>query len=403
MKIGILTYHSAINFGANLQAFSTYNYLRNHGYTPIFINYSPDDFNEAYASFPKKQIDEHIKFLRGLNITRRCNSAEEIAKVLDEDNINNIIIGSDAVAQHHPFQSRIIFPSRTIVSVSRITSDRMFPNPFWGDFLRYRPNTNVCLMSVSSQQTAYKLFSSELCKQMYDLVSKFSYISVRDTWTQHMYEYLSNATFSPIISPDPVFAFNYNCEQYIPSRDEILKKYSLPQKYVLLSLRRGKSVSPQWSKDFEIEVEKKGYKCVGLPFPYGFTNLNCVTKKIDLPLNPMDWYSIIKYSSGYVGHNMHTIVSALHNSVPCYSLDQYGQRKLMQFCNDPSSKIYDILKIAGFEEYRAISGTLINQIPAAKVVVEKLLTFDHDKCKKFADSYLVKYKEMMLDIEKTFI
>ena len=40
MKIGVLTFLNVANFGANLQATSTYYYLKNHGHVPVFINYS---------------------------------------------------------------------------------------------------------------------------------------------------------------------------------------------------------------------------------------------------------------------------------------------------------------------------------------------------------------------------
>lgn len=43
MNIGILTYYRVANFGANLQAVSTYYYLKNNGYNPLFILYESDD------------------------------------------------------------------------------------------------------------------------------------------------------------------------------------------------------------------------------------------------------------------------------------------------------------------------------------------------------------------------
>lgn len=403
MKIGVLTYNNAINFGANLQAFSTYNYLQNHGYDPVLINYNPSDLKHSYSSFPKEQIEVHKLFCGQMYTTRLCTGSEDVAKVLDEENINNIIIGSDAVAQHHPLLSRIVFPSKKVFSIAQVTSDRMFPNPFWGEFLKFRPNTNVCLMSVSSQQADFKLFKAETRNEMMKLLTRISFISVRDLWTKDMYKFISGGSLNPNVTPDPVFAFNENCKDFIPSKEEILKKFNLPDKYILLSIRKGKSVDSSWSKEFEKACKNSGYACVGLPFPYGFTTLNSVSRKINLPISPMDWYCIIKYSSGYVGHNMHTIVSALHNSVPCYSLDQYGRRTLMQFCNNSSSKIFDILSNAGFADFRAVSGTVINIIPSAEKVVEKLLTFDREKCRTFASDFYQQYEMMMLNIEKTFV
>ena len=39
MKIGILTFHRPANFGANLQAYSTYTYLSSLGYDVKVIDY----------------------------------------------------------------------------------------------------------------------------------------------------------------------------------------------------------------------------------------------------------------------------------------------------------------------------------------------------------------------------
>lgn len=37
------------------------------------------------------------------------------------------------------------------------------------------------------------------------------------------------------ISPDPVFSFNRNCDDFIPGKRYILEKFNLPEDYVLLS------------------------------------------------------------------------------------------------------------------------------------------------------------------------
>ena len=37
MKIGILTFYRVANFGANLQALSTYSYLCKHGHEVVFL------------------------------------------------------------------------------------------------------------------------------------------------------------------------------------------------------------------------------------------------------------------------------------------------------------------------------------------------------------------------------
>lgn len=403
LKIGILTYNSALNFGANLQACSTYCYLKKHGYTPIFISYSPVDAVDEDKSCPSEQVAVQREFQDRFLSTEPCHNAEEVARALKRYGIRNVIVGSDAVAQHHPLFSRIIFPSRRFITIMKPTSDKMFPNPYWGEFLDFtNEEMSVSLMSVSNQQSDYKRFSYNERKKMMCYLKRLKYISVRDDWTQSMYEYISKGEIIPNITPDPVFGFNENVD-FVPSREELSKKFDLPDKYILLSLRKGRAVSAEWVSDFETVCEKNGIECIGFPFPYGFNPNNVTKKKFQLPMTPIEWYSLIKYSNGFVGHNMHTIVSALHNAVPCFSFDQYGKRLLSQFVLNRSSKIYHILKRAGFEDYRSVSVTVIDRTPSPQIVFDKLMSFDTEKCKKFAAEYYLEYLKMMSTIESKFI
>lgn len=403
MKIGILTYFNAFNFGANLQAYSTYNYFLNHGYEPFFIDYSPDDYNLSSSRFPEEQKIQHLSLVDSLQKTGRCSDSKAVADELKRIGINNVVIGSDAVAQHHPFLSRIVFPSRRIISISHPSGDKMFPNAFWGEFLDYVDfPISVSLMSVSNQQSEYSYFTSKEKRAMMSYLSRMSYISVRDNWTQNMYKSISGGILKPDITPDPVFAFNKNIRA-LPTKDYIKCKFNLPDKYILLAIRNGRSVTSAWVKSFEQVCSDNGYTCIGLPFPYGYSTLNVVKDKISLPLSPIDWYSIIKYSDGYVGHNMHSIVSALHNAVPCYSFDQYGIRHLSQFVNKESSKIYHILNTAGFPDNRNASSRLFEMTPPAEVIFNKLLSFDKEHCRIFAEEYYHKYLQMMETIESKFI
>ena len=403
MKVGILTFHKAINFGANLQACSTYFYLKNKGYEPVFINYTPDDAKDEPKLFPTEQVALQRDFQGQFCTTELCRTSKEVAEVLGRNNIKNVIIGSDAVAQHHPLLSRIVFPSKRFLTISHPASDKMFPNPFWGEFLDYIDTPlSVSFMSVSNQQSSYHYFSSKEKEQMMNYLSRLSYISVRDDWTQNMYRNISKGKLVPEITPDPVFAFNENVPG-LPTQDETKRKFNLPDKYILLAIRKGRSVTIEWVKSFERQCEHHGYRCIGLPFPYGYSPLNVVTDKIPMPLSPIDWYSIIKYSDGYVGHNMHSIVSALHNAVPCYSFDQYGIRHFSQFVNKKSSKIYHILNTAGFPEYRNASCRIVEMTPSAAVIFNKLMVFDREHCREFAQGYYQKYLTMMETIESRFI
>ena len=88
MNIGILTYYRVANFGANLQAVSTYYYLKNNGYNPLFILYESDD---TVKNFQKKQAneiqkEEHVHFVDTVipNQSFRCFNANDINRAINE-------------------------------------------------------------------------------------------------------------------------------------------------------------------------------------------------------------------------------------------------------------------------------------------------------------------------------
>ena len=401
MKIGLLAYHSACNFGANLQLLSTIRYLINRDLNPVVINWVPNDLEEHYKGItPKDQVAEHFKFRDTyFSETKLCRTEIQVAQVIVEENIEAIIVGSDAVAQHHPLLSRIVFPSRKVVSVRKFTSDRMYPNPFWASFNRHLEHpVPVAVLSASSQDSAYKFIDRKIRKQMTGTISGYKYFSVRDVWTQNMIKYVTDGKVVPDITPDPVFAFNQNLKCDIPSKEVIMKKYGLPENYLLLSFLDSETVTETWLRQFEELGEKSGYECVALPFPYGMCFDNDLKHQISIPLSPMDWYALIKYSNGYIGHNMHPIVVSLHNAVPFFSFDNYGS-VTCRFFRDPStSKIYHILSEAGFLDNRVSCIDRKYKQPDPECVFKKIESFDFGKAQLFSDSYYSKYENMMTDI-----
>ena len=119
-----------------------------------------------------------------------------------------------------------------------------------------------------------------------------------------MFKYITKAQVVPQITPDPVFAFNSNAYELIPSREQIIHKYNLPEKYVLFSFLNNHTVSDKWLADIETIFLSRGIHSVSLTFPQGMGHISPFQKRIDIPINPLDWYALIKYSNGYIGHNM---------------------------------------------------------------------------------------------------
>jgi hypothetical protein len=404
MKIGILTYHSVYNFGANLQTYSTVGYLKNNGFEPIVINWIPEDLEARYdRTIPIEQAIAHKMFIKNfLPTTAICRNTSDIIQVIKKENINGIIVGSDAVLQHTTFLSRFSLTRKGIILNKYPGSDTLFPNPFWGSFIPFlEEKIPIIIMSASSQNTNFKYIRGKMKKKMNISLSYFNYITVRDDWTRRMVKYLTNGTIIPDITPDPVFAYNQNIkEQY--SREEILGRFNLPDNYLLISFRTEHCVTKSWLTLFDTIAKKNNLLCVGFPMPGGIKFDNPFSSEIDLPLSPDEWYGLIRYSSGYIGENMHPIIVALHNNVPFYSFDTYGIVSCKFFVNEKSSKIYDILLKAGFTKNRICALGKGYKCPMPEEVFGVINEFDFSNSHHFSLNQQDCYNLMMKKITSQF-
>jgi len=395
MKIGILTYHWVSNFGANLQTLSTVNYFKKKGYNPLVINWVPYDLEKAYVKNTKNiQLKEHKQFgSMYLPMSRICRNKQDIANVIKEENIEAMVLGSDAIFSYLPILSRIR-PSRHKYWIyTQPYADRKFPNPFWGDFLDIIDIPTVILSASAQNFNFLQVKLSFRKKQFAKHIRRFKYISVRDVWTNKMVQHFAS-DLSPSVTPDPVFAFNNNAQVAYLTKQDILAKYNLPENYVLISVN-GDIFHADKVNALSKRFKENGALLIEIPRANQVSNLS-IEKRIDLPIPPIDWYYLIKYSFGYIGELMHPIIVSLHNSVPFFSFDTYGYSKDGTL-NKDSSKIYQILN--RFDMLDNYYNKLLNKsVPNVDAIYEAIMNFDKEKCSKLAAESYLDYKKMMQNI-----
>lgn len=404
MKIGLLAYHAARNFGAFLQLLSTVEYIKKRGDEPIVINWIPKDFRKDYEKRSLPDVRSLYARLRGkyYPMTKLCETDKQVAMVIENENIEAVIIGSDAVTQHHPLRERIHFPCRRIIYIAHPTSDRMYPNCFWGAFNKYLKKTiPLAVISGSSQDSKYYFIKGQTKLKMKKSILDFRYMSVRDDWTQKMIEYITDGNIVPKVTPDPVFAFNNNASHLVLSKEDIIKKFDIPNDYIILSFKGAKSVSQDWINEFQKLANAKGLACVKLPYADApaFGDIQYSVGDI---VTPLEWYALIKHSKGYIGNNMHPIVTSITNGVPFFSFDNYGIPMIDgKQTNGESSKIYHILKQADLLDNRIYTCCKDYSPIEPKEVLNKIINFDILKEKTFADRYYKQYEKMMIDVFKS--
>lgn len=104
-KIGIITIHSDLNYGAALQAYALNQYLRNQGYDSEIINYIkipnhprqyPFPKNIAYWLMNRPRFLRYRKFLKSSVTAKEWHSVEELMNGFNEP-FDVLISGSDQV------------------------------------------------------------------------------------------------------------------------------------------------------------------------------------------------------------------------------------------------------------------------------------------------------------------
>lgn len=404
MKIGILTYHCVPNFGAQLQTISTVGYVKKMGHDPIVLHWYPQDLEDMYVErIPEIQVKEHLNFTNEvLPVSKLCRSEEDLLEVIEENHIEAIIAGSDALFKYVPEVCRKRFSKKkfSYVSIKVLSVEDKHANPFFCDYYtKLHRSIPICAFSVSSQNCPYYLLNKNERLYFYEGINHYKSVTVRDEWTKDMVEELSK--FRNVkITPDPVFSFNTNCYISIPTKEDILQKFNLKANYVLLSFS-SKYMKRSYIKKLAEELERYEVEPVIFPMPEGLIDAG-VSKRIELPLSPIDWYALIKYAKGYIGERMHPIVVSIHNSTPFFCFDEYGtvSKKMggiFKEYKQESSKTYHILKAASLINYLYAYKTKM-QYPTPREIIRKIMSFDYEKCRLFAQSYNILYNESMKQV-----
>lgn len=396
-KIGILTHCIADNYGANLQALSTGAYLSNHGFSPVFFNWNPYPHNSNSI-----QVKLHETFLErmGFTVSQPCKTEADFLSVIDENELEYIIVGSDCVLTHKPKGFSYCLSRKGIERII-ISEDYQFPNPFWLPFLDKRDGIKTAMISGSCGCSDLINASSTDRPEMNRMLSRFSYISVRDNYTRKSLVPIlgKEKAYSIPITPDPVFYFNKNFTN-LPSREEIMAKYKLSDKYVVLSFYDSYRPSMKWLQELKKSLNSEGLIMLELPMPQNVEHTEADIN-VQLPLDTLDWYCLIKYSYGYVGNNMHPIIVAMHNAVPFFSINHHGKYYFPRYIQSVKhTKEYELLKRFNMLKYHIAQNMLFTTCP--REIVNTLIKFDKEHCRKCADILQSEYEIMMTNILEKF-
>ena len=225
MKIGILTFHRAHNYGAMLQCYALSTYLQDIGYDVQIIDYYPNYFRNEYrdhtlSSFIRLPLRSKLSYLYEyifdgtMKRTRRKSfnnflSYLPLSKSMDENNISYtgydiIIIGSDQVWN------------------KKLTCGE--DNAFMGNL---KHENNILVSYAASTEISEDIFSQN--EYYRSIIDNFDFISTRENAFCEYLKLLGNKEIINVL--DPVFLLSESQWSRIaikPKEDKYLLIYTVP-------------------------------------------------------------------------------------------------------------------------------------------------------------------------------
>lgn len=308
MKIGILTYHKVINYGAFLQAYSLMKVLK-HILPDVrieLIDYYSVQHKKMYTKILKEAIKQKEwgkvkqfylfhKAQKKFTLSKKINgnSEKEIEKQISDMQYDVIIVGSDEVWRG---------------------DDKVF----WlkgvnaGKKLSYAASSRMQLSEITQKEKKY------ICGALND----FLYIGVRDVISKSEFEKNINKTVH--LNCDPTFLYNFKYDKESFKR-EFYKKRNIPKKQRLIGIML----------DGNEELCRQMKKLYGSN--YYLISLYTKHKEADvniLDISPVEWVKVINCLDCLVTSYFHGVVFAIKGNINFVAIDYLPKE---------SSKIYDLL------------------------------------------------------------
>ncbi|MCX7748014.1 MAG: polysaccharide pyruvyl transferase family protein [Clostridia bacterium] len=325
MKIGILTYHRSINYGAYLQSYCLASALKEKtGFNVEIIDYS---MPEAEWWYVRNLISKNpFEIFRRLSRYRTFKKSLQLLPLSEQ----KLITGKmerviDFLNSHY---AAIIVGSDEVWKINKI---RCFPNIYW---LPSGLNCKKASYAASANRTDFDLLSPSVKENIKRYLADYDLISVRDSNTLNQIQRLL-PEFKVMRSADPTFVFDFDPGKAREAVSLINKKYGIDDGRPVLGLLTnsreiGSEISKRYGREFNI-IAMSGSNPFANRYLYNIT--------------PFEWAAMFSCMSLCITDLFHGTVFSIKNQVPFASFDRSAVYQKYE------SKILDLLKRNNLEEH----------------------------------------------------
>lgn len=307
MKIGILTFHRPINYGAFLQAYSLSHQLQ--------VNFPEVAVEIVDYIAPKEKRTIYLNILRTVKYYGVDAAVKELVKIkIFKKSLQNFNLSPKSFCKED--LSEIFAYINTRYDILIIGSDAVFnwnQNGYPTAFIpQYKFDIPVITYAASVHGLKFKELNRTMLNECATSFERMKYIGVRDKNTENFVKYCLQKS-KPWHCCDPTILMDYNDLYKIKHRsfNEIMKahKLSASEKYIVLMLE-----DQEISKEIR-EKYSNTYKIVTL------FKKNKYADRFLYDLSPIEWALIIKNATLVVTNFFHGALIALTQNVPVIVID----------------------------------------------------------------------------------
>lgn len=333
MKVGILTYHNAQNYGAVLQCYALQQYIKKLGHDAIILDYRNERILLSYKLFRGRQllVKNPFRFLFRLCSELVLIKFRQKRRTIFDDFIQKKIVLED-------FSEKII----NTIDLVIVGSDQVwnvhltdgFHNPYWGCFpFRYDGR----LISYAASVGQFWSNADDGIAHKYLL--NFSSISVRE---ENAAKYIANLTCKTIeIVADPTMLLNTT------QWDGFSINPLFPQKYVLLYEVRRSHNALRIAKDI---AKKNKIQLIRLP-----ASIDRLSDIQYSNISPQEFLGYIKNAEYVICTSFHGTLFSIIFKRPFYAI----------YKNDgKNDRVENLLSIVNLKE------RIIDRVPTSELPID---------------------------------
>lgn len=367
MKIGLITYHSAYNFGSVLQAYATQEILKKYGCVEM-INYRMPSQKNYYSIFPKgmsfktnlkyalslytiklrlKRQEKYEKtFVELFNLTKEFNEPIELSELSETYDI--YVSGSDQIWNRH---------SNELFNVDWLK----YMAPYLLEFTHKK--------KISYASSIVNMDDSDL-KQIKDKISDFDYISCREESSANRISQLIKKDVTNVL--DPTFLISGDTwKQLYKGKTEITNNLD---KYIVYYSLKGTRALNRDLKYLSEKYSNLGYKIIAIvPLAFVYPYKNVI---IAADVAVYDFLALLDNANHIITDSYHGTILSINMNKSVFSLQEKPGKNL---------RIEDVSKKLEFQE------CIVYDIKD----IDFENAFDYTKTNKLIEKYRMLSKEYL--------